>query len=101
MPSPAGLAQLVERAIRNRKVIGSTPIAGSINSHAFNSTESILNDSNAGWYRTASGSERIQDSTSDKTVKGRRDHAACVHGPARYCSRFSSRARIASESFFH
>src|SRR5712692_7397358 len=25
----AGLAQLVERAIRNRKVIGSTPIAGS------------------------------------------------------------------------
>jgi hypothetical protein len=27
--SRAGLAQLVERAIRNRKVIGSTPIAGS------------------------------------------------------------------------
>ena len=27
--SQAGLAQLVERAIRNRKVIGSTPIAGS------------------------------------------------------------------------
>gem|GEM_PF-3613555 len=29
MLSQAGLAQLVERAIRNRKVIGSTPIAGS------------------------------------------------------------------------
>jgi hypothetical protein len=30
MLNQAGLAQLVERAIRNRKVIGSTPIAGSI-----------------------------------------------------------------------
>ena len=29
MLKQAGLAQLVERAIRNRKVIGSTPIAGS------------------------------------------------------------------------
>ena len=26
----AGLAQLVERAIRNRKVTGSTPVAGSM-----------------------------------------------------------------------
>ena len=31
----AGLAQLVERAIRNRKVIGSTPIAGSIADQSF------------------------------------------------------------------